>query len=344
MARDTAAQFREMIRQGKNPITERKRAHTVIPSFKTCVDRFYGDKVEFKILPSGKTSGLKNEKSRQQFKMTMDVYAKPLHRLPVNEITIEDVLAVLRPIWDTKPETASRTQNRIERVLSYATTYGWREGPNPARWVKGLDNILSAKPTARQKKNHAALPYQEAPAFMAELRGIDTVTARCLEFIILTAARSKQARSAKFQDIDADGIWRVPAPDMKGGLEHTVPLCSRALEIIEWSKDLPPSELIFPHPDSRKMLSVNATRALLIRMDRKGITTHGWRATFKTWATAQTNFQREVIEMAMAHKIGDEAEQAYLRETAHGKRRRLMQAWSDYCAGRELAGVVRLHG
>ena len=179
---------------------------------------------------------------------------------------------------------------------------------------------------------------------MAELRVIDTVTARCLEFIILTAARSKQARSAKFQDIDADGIWRVPAPEMKGGLEHTVPLCSRALEIIEWSKGLPPSELIFPHPDSRKMLSVNATRALLIRMGRKGITTHGWRATFKTWATAQTNFQREVIEMAMAHKVGDEAEQAYLRETAHAKRRLLMQDWSNYCLEKETGEIVRLHG
>ncbi len=343
MARDKAAKYREMIRQGKNPIAERRHEEK-IPTFGECVDRFYADKVEYKVLPDGKTSGLKSEKSRRQFRMTMEVYAKSLSDIPVDKITRDDILKVLRPIWDTKRETASRTQQRIERIISYATAYGWREGPNPAKWVKGLDNILAARPTAKEQKNHPALDYKEMPEFMAKLRAIDTITARCLEYIILTVARSKQGRTARFCDIDQENIWNVPAPDMKGGIDFTVPLSSRAIEIVDHCRDLPPSELLFPNPNSRKMLSENATRVLLIKMGFGHVTTHGFRATYRTYASAETSFSREIIEWSMAHKVGDSAEQAYIRQTAHDKRRALMQAWSDYCAGKQSGEIVRLHG
>ena len=233
-ARDEAKKCREMVKAGKNPIDEYRKAEQDAakePTFWECVERYYEDKVEFKVLKDGKTRGLKNPKSRQQFLMTMRVYAKSLHKIKISQINRNHVLAVLRPIWDTKHETASRTQSRIERIISYATAMGWRSGPNPAAWVKGLDNILPAKPKAKDKQNHPALDYSKLPEFMAHLRYHETVTARVTEFAILTVARSKQARLAKFQDIDFEtGIWSAPANDMKGGELHTIPLCSRALD------------------------------------------------------------------------------------------------------------------
>lgn len=341
-ARKKAQQCREMVADGRNPIhisAEKLKE----PTFRECFERYYDDKVEFKILPNGKTTGLKNEKSRQQFRMTMERYAKPLHNIKVSQVEIEDVLGVLRPIWNSKRETASRTQGRIERILSYAIAYGWREGPNPAAWVKNLDNILPPKPTAKSKRNHPALPYADVPAFMTELRQREGVAALVTEFAILTAARSKQARSACFEDIDLKtGLWSVPADKMKGEIVHTVPLCRRSQEIVCLRAQKSGKGLIFLH--KRKMLSENAPRALLIRMGYGHITLHGFRASFKTWATSKTNFQREIIEMAMAHKIGDDAEMAYLRETAHDKRRALMQAWSDYCNNVQSGEVVSLHG
>ena len=356
-ARERAEECREMVAAGKNPKMERDRAKTkdlVEPTFWECVERYYADKIELKTLPNGKTSGLRNAKSRQHFLMTMREYAKPLNKVKVSQITIDHVLQALRPIWDVKRETASKTQGRIERVLSYATAMGWRSGPNPAQWTKGLDNILPPKPTAKEQRHFPALAYSELPDFMDKLRDREGVTARLTEFAILTVARSKQARLAKFQDIDFEtGIWSAPANDMKGGELHTVPLCSRALEIIAEAKEqaansdliLPPNQdLIFPHPKSGKMLSENASRALLHRMGYAHITLHGFRATFKTFCTSKTNFARELIEMAMAHKFGSDAEMAYLRETAHEKRLKLMQAWSDYCAGIQSGEVVRLHG
>ena len=342
-ARSKAEECRKFLADNKDPMIERDRWRKETPTFKECVDRYYADKVKYRVFADGKTSGLKSAKSRQQFRMTMDRYAKPLHGLKVSEITIEDVLGVLRPIWDTKKETASRTQGRIERVLSYATAYGWRQGPNPAQWVKNLDNILSKKPTKKEKKNHAALPYSEMPGFMAELRGRDALTARFVEFTILTAARSKQARTAQFADIDMkSGLWTVPASSMKGDIEHTVPLCSRALEIVQERLEAPECKgLVFPYYPRRKILSENAGRALLHRMGYS-ITLHGFRATFKTWATAKTDAQREIVELAMAHTIGDEAEMAYLRETAHDKRLALMNAWQYFCDGKAGNGSLKM--
>ena len=348
-ARERAKECRTIVADGKNPKTERdrlKKKSVAEPTFWECVERYYADKVELKELPDGKTSGLKNAKSRQHFLMTMREYAKPLHRIKVSDIAIEHVLQALRPIWDTKRETASKTQGRIERVLSYATAMGWRSGPNPAQWTKGLDNILPPKPTAKEQRHFPALPYDELPDFMDKLRGREGVTARLTEFAILTVARSKQARSAKFENIDfKTGLWTIPADDMKGGEVHTVPLCTRALEIVkEASRSGSDTGLIFPHKRAGKILSENASRALLHRMDYAHITLHGFRATFKTYCTSKTKFARELIEMAMAHKFGNDAEMAYLRETAHDKRRALMQAWSDYCAGGQSGEVVRLHG
>ena len=252
-AREKATECRQMVAEGKDPIVERDRWIKKEPTFKECADRHYEDKIEFKVLPNGKTSGLKNEKSRQQHKMTIETYAKPLHDLKVSQITIQDVLGVLRPIWDTKRETASRLQGRIERILSYATALGWREGPNPAAWTKNLDNILPPKPTAKEQKNHPALHYDDMPTFMADLRTREAIAALLVEFAILTVARSGQARAAMFSEINMEtGFWSIPKNKMKNEIAHIVPLCSRALEIVGQLSETPLSDYIFINPNNRK--------------------------------------------------------------------------------------------
>ena len=344
-ARDMAAVARSQVKSGLDPIRERDKRDGD-PTFKECIDIYIADRIEFKQMPDGRTRGLKNEKSRQQWKMTLNVYAKPLHDVRVSQITIDDVLGILKPIWDTKQETASRLQMRIERILSYATALGWREGDNPARWTKNLDNVLPAKQGKKAVRNHPSLPHAEMPAFMGKLAERPAITALCVEFAILTGARSKQAREATFDEVDMSArVWSLSAERMKMAKGHDVPLCNRAFEIVSELSELRRSDFMFPAPsNAKKSLSENAARNLLIRMNYSHITLHGFRATFKTWATGHTNFQREIIEMAMAHSLKNEAEEAYLRETAVEKRRKLMQAWSDYIYGMQSADVIQFGG
>jgi integrase len=247
------------------------------------------------------------------------------------------VLKVLEAIWTAKPETASRVRQRIENILDFAKARGWRDGENPARWRGHLDHLLPARSRVRAIKHHAALSYAELPTFVARLRVREAVAARALEFLILTAARTGEVIGARWSEIDLlDKTWTVPASRMKAHREHRVPLSPRALTILNALQSVRQNDAndayVFPGAKARIPLSNLAMIMLLRRMKRDELTVHGFRATFKTWASERASFQNEIVEASLAHVTGGKVEQAYMRGDMFEKRRRLMQAWATFCA------------
>jgi integrase len=282
--------------------------------------------------------GLKNEKHLDQWKMTLREYAAPLRPLPLAKITTDDVLGVLKPIWQTKNETASRLRGRIERILDAAKAKGLRTGDNPARWRGHLKELLP-KRQRLARGHHAAIKYEDMPAFMATLRTKKSIPGRALEFTVLTAARTGETIGTTWGEIDLDAkLWSVPASRMKAKREHEVPLSDRALEILrsvrpqgEINSDAP----VFPSGDKlTKPLSNMAMLKLLSDMQGKGVTVHGFRSSFRDWAGDETSFPRDVVEAALAHVIENKTEAAYRRGTALAKRRELMDAWAMFLGSR----------
>ena len=251
------------------------------------------------------------------------------------------MLDVLRPIWTTKTETASRVRQRIEAVLDYATATRARAGDNPARWRGHLDHLLPRPSRVRVVRHHPALDWRQAPAFMAELAKRQGIDARALAFTILTAARSGEVRGMKWGELDLDdAVWTVPAGRIKASREHRVPLQAAAIALL--GKPGEADELVFPSPiKAGNPLSDAALAAVLQRMGYNNITVHGFRSTFRDWAGETTPHAREVIETALAHKLKDKAEAAYARGDLFAKRRRLMQDWADFLA-KPSAEVVEL--
>lgn len=328
-ARAKAAEMRKLVSDGKDPIAERAKVSE--PTFLECALQYIAD--------HEKT--WKNEKHIYQWRQTLTVYAKPLHKLRVSQVTTPDVLAVLKPIWMEKHETATRLRSRMEAVLDYATAMHWRSGMNPAIWRGNLKSLLPTISKAKRVVHHKAMSIDDMPAFMGDLAKREAICARLMEFVILTACRSIEAREAVWSEFDlAKGIWTIPKERMKAGREHIVPLSDKALEIVKECFEVRQCDLIFPNPRSLKPLSVDAPRALMKRMGLDE-TLHGFRATFKSWATDKTMIQREVIEMALAHKIGNDVEASYLRTSAIEKRRALMESWSEYCGG-QSAAIVKI--
>lgn len=277
----------------------------------------------------------KNDKHAAQWPATLTKYAHPIiGHLPLQHIDTALVMQVIEPIWSKKPETANRVRGRIETVLDWATVRGYRQGENPARWRGHLDKLLPARSKVRKTRHHSALPYTELADFMVKLRTQDGIAARALEFTIITAARTSEVIGAKPDEIDAkDKAWIVPADRMKARREHRVPLSDRALEILGiCSEGNEKNVFVFPGRNAGKPLSNMAMLKLLQRIGRGDLTVHGFRATFKTWASERTSIQKEIVEAALAHIIGDKVEQAYRRGDLFEKRRRLMQQWSAFCA------------
>jgi integrase len=287
----------------------------------------------------------KNAKHAQQWRNTLASYCRPIHKLPVDQIGAEDVLAVLRPIWRQAPETASRLRGRIETILDFAKVDDAK--PNPARW-KGHLAFKLPNPNAigkRVKRNgviatvdrghFAALPYVEVPNFLTRLRLMDGVAAKALEFLILTAGRTSEVLGARWSELNLDATtWTVPAERLKTGKltrrPHVVPLSDRALAIIAEMGDIRSSDYLFPGRSGGKPLSNMALLTLLKkRMDLR-VTAHGFRSSFRDWAGDATSFPREVCEQALGHLVGG-VEGAYRRGDALGKRRKLMDAWAAYC-------------
>ena len=285
----------------------------------------------------------RNEKHRQQWVMTLREYAGPLRGRPVNEIDTDDVLGVLRPLWLKLPETASRLRGRIEHVLDAARAKGFRHGPNPALWRGHLDKLLP-KQSKLKRGHHAAMPYDKVPRFIGEVRKRDAMGALAIEFTVLTAARTGEVLGATWGEIDLkSGVWTVPAERMKTGRIHRVPLSRRAMAILKKLEKARSGDFVFPGRKPGRPLSNMSMEMILRRMKVEDATVHGFRSSFRDWVGNETNFPREVAEAALAHVVGDAAEQAYRRGDALEKRRALMENWADYIEPSETSRkVIRL--
>jgi integrase len=287
------------------------------------------------------TAGWRNAKHAQQWTNTLATYVYPeFGSAPVGDVDVAMVMKVLEPLWTTKSETAGRVRGRIEAVLDWAKVRGFRAGENPARWRGHLSNLLPARSKVRAVKHHAALPYAEIGAFVADLRGREGAAAAALEFLILTAARTAEVIGGRWSEIDfATRLWTVPSVRMKSGREHRVPLTPAMIAILGRMRGQD-EEFLFPGTKAGRGLSNMALLKVLERMGRGDLTAHGFRATFKTWATERTNFPRELVEAALAHVLDDKTEAAYQRGDMLEKRGRLMDAWMEFCVKRAPAGTV----
>jgi integrase len=333
-ARAKALDARRKRHEGIDPIEERRalRAKQRLDAakavtFQECAETYI----------KSHRAGWRNEKHAGQWVATLATYAGPvIGMLPVQAIDTALVLKVLEPIWREKPETATRVRGRLESILDFAKVRGWRDGENPARWRGHLDKLLPARSKVRRVEHHAALPYAELPGFLAALRNQEGIASRALEFLILTAARTGEVIGMRWKELDlVDKVWAVPAERMKAHREHRVPLSARTLNIFHDIQRLRSGDdaeaFVFPGGKPGMPLSNMAFLMLLRRMGHGDLTAHGFRATFKTWASERTSSQNEIVEAALAHVIGGKVEQAYRRGDLFEKRRRLMQQWTTFC-------------
>lgn len=327
-AREKAALLRKQLANGIEPLAEKQQqerekslqlAKTM--TFKDCAEAYI----------NAHQSGWKNPKHLQQWQNTLTQYAFPIFgNLDVKSIDTALITKCLEPIWLTKNETAGRLRGRIESVLDWATVRGFRTGENPARWRGHLDKLLTKPSKVQQTEHHNALPYSEVNNFIRQLQQQDGIAAKCLEFTILTAARTGEAIGATWDEFDLDAkLWIIPAERMKAQKEHRVPLSEHALRIINDMAAIRFNDYVFP--SNRKGLSNMAMLTLLRRMNRNDITVHGFRSTFRDWAAESTDHPSEVVEMALAHTIKNQVEAAYRRGDLLEKRRALMESWAIYC-------------
>lgn len=341
MAREEAAAQRTLLHVGKDPLTERRVQQIgEIPTFKEFAEEYI----------THKQHAWRDPKHRQQWSRTLEVYAGPINDLPLDKISTEDILAVLQPIWLRVPETASRIRGRIEKILDAAKVRQFRAGENPARWRGHLDAILP-KRRKLQRGHHPAMPWQSVPEFVSRLHAVEALSAKCLEYVLLTCARTGEvlhsfrdgkARAMMWHEVDFENcVWTVPADRMKSGIEHRKPLSGRALEVLEQVRPLRQNEFVFPSMRKRgEAMSPFALEGLLRRMGDKPYTVHGFRSSFRDWA-GDAGFPWDVAEAALAHRVGDATERAYRRSDDLERRREMMEAWSRYCSG-DSGHVIQL--
>lgn len=334
-ARDLAEAARKLIKNGLDPLDERNRVVAPVarvPTFGEIADQ----------LIKSMSPSWRNEKHRDQWVMTLKEYAAPLREKPVNEIDVTDVLACLNPHWEQRPETAGRLRGRIERVLNAAKAQGHRTGENPAAWRGHLENLLP-KRGKLTRGHHDAMPWADVPDFLDKLRKRAGLAAITLEFTILTAARSGEARGAHWDEFDiAAKVWTIPAKRMKAAKEHRVPLTNRMLAILDTVKPLRRDDgLVFPGA-KRGAPQTDMTMSAVLKRMKVDTTVHGFRSSFRDWCGDTTSFPREIAEAALAHTIGNKVEVTYRRGDALERRRDLMAAWEQYCTAPVGGNVVEL--
>jgi integrase len=334
-AREKRDECRALLAEGTDPLEARRAARRTAESQAARAVTF---KAEAEAYIEAHRAGWKNAKHAEQWTNTLETYAYPfIGKHLVGEIDTALVMKCLQPIWTTKTETASRVRGRIESVLDYATALKHRTGDNPARWRGHLDNLLPNPSKVAKTENHAALPYAKVGAFLKTLRAGQGTSALAVEFIVLTAARTSEATNASWGEMDLERkVWTVPADRMKAGREHRVPLSDAAVKVLQKMRELQTTGYVFPGAKDGRPLSNMTGLKLLQRIGYGDFTVHGFRSSFRDWAAEQTNFPREVAEMALAHTIKDGVEAAYRRGDLYEKRAKLMQAWAEYC-GKEAA-------
>lgn len=326
-ARDEAAKAKSLLKDGINPKAARlSKSSETFTSFGTVATE----------LLDGIETGWSNPKHRQQWRNTLATYAARIWDKDVAAIDVNDLLAILRPIWSAKSETASRVRGRIERVLDAAKVRGLRSGDNPANWRGNLSLLLPASRGKRNAQHHAAMPFKDVPAFMADLSTRSATAARALEITILTAARTSETLEATWAEIDLKSeLWTIPGDRMKAGKSHRVPLPDAAVCILKGmaeGADTTGNGFVFPGMKPDRPLSNMSMAMLLRRMKIDDVTVHGFRSSFRDWAGEETTFPREVAEAALAHVVGSEVERAYRRGDALEKRRAMMVAWAEFLA------------
>lgn len=320
-ARQKAAKLRGTLATGRNPAAEKQRQRESsrlklsIPFSKyalTHIERM--------------SPNWWNDKNEKQWMSTLSTYAYPvIGKLPVEEIQTHHIVEILEPIWSIKNQTATRIRGRLERILSAAITQGLRPHPNPAIWKGHLEHLLPR--VRKSEKHHAAMPYSEVPELMRYLQKLEVVSSLALQFTILTACRTGEVLFARRSEIQ-DNVWIIPPQRMKARREHQVPLCSRALEIINQATSSGHSEYVFSN--NGEALS-NMAMLMLIRRYRQGLTVHGFRSSFRDWVSEETSHSSEVAEMALAHTIPNKVEAAYRRGILLERRRTLMMDWQTHC-------------
>lgn len=331
-ARDARDALRLKVKAGVDPLEERKRQ---VALAEAAAKQAQAARVTFKTMAqsyiAANEASWRNEKHRQQWRNTLESYAYAIiGDLPVGDITTEQVLKIIEPIWREKAETASRLRGRIETVLDAAKARGFRNGENPARWRGHIAQILPAR-SRLTRGHHKALPFDQVPDLVAALRGRQAVSALALEFTILTAARSGEVLGARWDEVDLDNaVWVIPAERMKASKEHRVPLSKPAIEILRATQELR-KDWIFPAARGGRLTGM--AMAMLLRRMKVAVTVHGFRSSFRDWASECTDYAHEVQEMALAHTIGNKVERAYRRGDMFEKRRQLMTEWAAYCGG-----------
>lgn len=327
LARDRAREAREKISRGVDPVSERQASRSALLAAQAKSITF--EECARKVIAK-KQAEARNPKHGKQWETTLETYAFPtIGKMAVGDIELAHIVEVLEPEWESKTETMTRVRQRIEAVLSWASVHGYRDGPNVAAWKGNLDAVLPAPTKIARVEHHRALDIDAIHDFMGKLREREGMAARCLEFTILTAARSGEARGARWGEVDmAAKVWTVPADRMKAGKAHRVPLSSAAIELLE---SLPRGEadgLVFPAPRGGT-LSDASMGAVLKRMG-VDVTTHGFRSSFRDWTAERTSTPHHVAEMALAHTIKNAAEAAYRRGDMIEKREKLMEDWARF--------------
>lgn len=323
LARRKADAARALLAADKDPYAEmaKRKAAADRPTFGAVIDD-YIDTMQPR---------WRGRQTSPRWKRFAEVHAIPIREIPIADVSTDDVVGMLKPIWSTKAETASKCREMCKMVLDHAKARGLRTGDNPAQWKGHLDQILP-KRDMLAIENHPALPYPELPPFFVKLMKETSVSAKALVFTILCAARSGETRGAVWGEIDLKAaLWVIPANRMKEGREHRVPLSDAAVAIVKEMKSRRISDFVFPGGRKASPLSDVALSKPLTKLQAKEFTVHGFRSTFRDWVGEATEFQREVAEAALSHAVGDAAERAYRRGDALLKRRTMMEAWASYC-------------
>jgi integrase len=336
-ARERARQARDEIAQGIDPIEAKKARKAALIAAQAKIKTFEEAAV---LCHATKAVEFRNAKHQADWINSLKRYACPaIGSLPVAYITSDHVYDVLEPIWMEKTETATRVRQRMEAVFAWATSSGYREGENPARWKGNLEFRLARPSKIKKTRHFKAIHWSEVAEFMARLRARQGISARALEFAILTAARSSEVRLATWDEIDLDAkLWTVPGKRMKAEKDHAVPLSEQAIRLLKAlpvQKDCP---YVFPSPRDNH-LSDMALSQITRRMGVDAVP-HGFRSTFKDWARTSTSYPDEVSELALAHVSTDATRAAYARDALLPKRARMMEDWARFCATTQVKAEV----
>ncbi len=325
-ARDKAEAARRLVRSGVDPLAVKREAEEQSPTATTF--GAYADAFIDAAVKAGRWRGAKTE---ARWRNLLTNHAKPIRAKTLASIRVRDVVQVLEPIWGDKQETAEKLREAIERVLDSAKVEGHRSGDNPAAWKGALEHVLHKPNDLSNRNHHAAMPYLDATSFLKKLADVKGVSARALEFTILTAARSGETRGAVWGEFDfAAKVWTIPAVRMKGGKLHRVPLSDKAMTLLKAMKAQASNDLVFPGVRDKRPLSDMSLAKALTAAGGGAYTVHGFRSTFRDWATEVAHAPREISEASLAHAVGDVVERSYARSDALERRRALMQDWATY--------------